>query len=369
MPMKVMRTPKSVDISITSRCNLNCVYCSHFTGPGDVNHDLPAGEWERFFEELRSCAVLSVILQGGEPFVRDDLSELIEGIVRNRMRFTILTNGTLITEENAGFIANTGRCDTVQVSIDGAVPDAHDAARGGGAFQKALSGLENLRKHGAPVSVRVTIHRHNVHCLREIAKFLLEDIGLPSFSTNSASYLGRCREHADDIRLTVDEQSYAMAALLELKHQYNGRITASAGPLANVMHWRDMERWRIDRRDEVAGKGYLSSCGGVFSKIAVRSDGVIVPCILMSHIELGRILKDDLKAVWQGHTKLRELRNRRKISLKEFDFCNECPYVSYCSGGCPAEAFNANGNEYHPNPDSCFRDFLLKGGAIPHDAH
>ena len=38
--MQVMKTPKSVDIEITNRCNLRCTYCSHFTSAGDVGLDL-----------------------------------------------------------------------------------------------------------------------------------------------------------------------------------------------------------------------------------------------------------------------------------------------------------------------------------------
>ena len=75
-------------------CNLRCLYCSHFSSAGDVESDLPAAEWTQFFEELNRCAVLDVTLCGGEPFLRKDLRELIESIVANRMRFSILTNGT-----------------------------------------------------------------------------------------------------------------------------------------------------------------------------------------------------------------------------------------------------------------------------------
>jgi MoaA/NifB/PqqE/SkfB family radical SAM enzyme len=39
--MQVMRTPKSMDLGITTRCNLRCEYCSHFSSAGDVGLDLP----------------------------------------------------------------------------------------------------------------------------------------------------------------------------------------------------------------------------------------------------------------------------------------------------------------------------------------
>jgi organic radical activating enzyme len=53
---------------------------------------------------------MNVTLQGGEPFYRKDLNELVGGIVENRMRFNILSNGTLITDEMAALLASTGRC-------------------------------------------------------------------------------------------------------------------------------------------------------------------------------------------------------------------------------------------------------------------
>ena len=68
--MKVMSTPRSVDLDITGNCNLRCTYCSHFDSPGDVKGDLPTGEWLRFFEELGRCAVMRVCLSGGEPFLQ-----------------------------------------------------------------------------------------------------------------------------------------------------------------------------------------------------------------------------------------------------------------------------------------------------------
>jgi len=108
MTMNLMKTPRTLELAITNRCNLRCTYCSHFTSAGDVNQDLSTDEWLQFFEELNRCAVMSLTLEGGEPFCRQDIYELIEGIVRNRMRFSILSNGTLITEDITSFLASTG---------------------------------------------------------------------------------------------------------------------------------------------------------------------------------------------------------------------------------------------------------------------
>jgi len=363
--MEVMKTPRSVDLSITHHCNLRCKYCSHFTSAGDVNQDLPREEWIRFLEELNDCAVMEVCLSGGEPFLRRDLRDLIKAIIRNRMRFRILSNGTLITDEMASFLASTRRCNGVQVSIDGSIPTTHDACRGEGNFLKAIQGIQHLLRYHLPATVRVTIHKHNVRDLEGIAQLLLEEIGLPQFSTNSASYMGLCRQNAEQVMLTPEERSLAMKVLLRLTQKYNGRIGANAGPLAEARSWLEMERARSGGRGPIPGRGFLTGCSGPMSKIAVRADGVMVPCDQMGHMELGRINHDDLREVWQNHPELKRLRERRNIALSDFKFCQGCDYTSYCTGNCPAIAYTLYGEENHPSPDSCLRRFLEAGGSLP----
>jgi SynChlorMet cassette radical SAM/SPASM protein ScmE len=360
-----MRTPRSVDLEITGRCNLRCKYCSHFTSGSDVEEDLPTAEWLKFFEELRDCAVMEVCLLGGEPFIREDFKELIAGIVQNKMRFSILTNGTLITDEMAAFLASTGRCNLIQVSIDGSMPITHDSFRGEGSFRRAVEGLKLLMKHQIPASVRVTIHRQNVRDLEKVSTLLLEEVGLPGFSTSSAGYLGLCRKNTQEVQLTVEERCLAMDALLKLTKKYEGRISAMAGPLAEARMWLDMERARSSGLRSLPDGGYLTSCGGPMTKLGVRADGAITPCAQLPGIELGRINRNALAEVWQGSEELNLFRGRSSIPLADFDFCRECEYVTFCRGGCPAVADSMVGSCYRPSPDSCYRRFLDAGGVLP----
>ncbi|MBW1896882.1 MAG: SynChlorMet cassette radical SAM/SPASM protein ScmE [Deltaproteobacteria bacterium] len=363
--MKVMSTPRSVDIDITNRCNLRCKYCYHFSGPGDVAEDLPKGEWLQFFEELNRCAIMNVTIAGGEPFLRHDLRELIEGVAENRMRFNILSNGTLITGDMAAFLSSTGRCDGVQVSIDGSKPETHDACRGKGNFHKAMDGIHCLQKHGVPVDVRVTVHRHNVRDLNGIATLLLDEVGLSGFSTNAASYMGLCRQNVEQVGLSTEDRTLAMDTLLRLNRKYNGRISANAGPLAEATMWPEMELAHRNGKEHLSDRGRLVACGCVMDKIAVRSDGVIVPCTMLSHIELGRINKDDFKEIWQNHPEMQKRRERQNIPLSNFEFCQGCEYINYCTGNCPGLAYTMTGEVNHPSPDACLRLFLEDGGRLP----
>jgi len=363
---KVMRTPRSLDIDITARCNLRCRYCYYFNNPAVDYRDLPTEEWLKFFDELGALGVMNVTLAGGEPFIREDLTTLLEGLVRNRMRFTLLSNGALIDDERAAFIARTGRCECVQISLDGSCAAVHDTCRGHGAFDGAVRGIRTLSRYSrVNVAVRVTIHRYNIDDLENIAHFLLEELGLSSFSTNSAGYLGTCRLNADDVMLTIAERQRAMATLLRLAEKYPNRISASAGPLAEGLTWRRMELARAQGKPAFYNGGRLTACGCPSSKISVRADGAIVLCAMLAHSELGRINHDSLAEIWQNSPALNQLRNRHTIPLTGFEFCAGCSYIPYCTGNCPGLAYTITGQVDHPSPDACLRRFLEEGGAIP----
>lgn len=361
---KVMRSPRSLSLEITSRCNLRCRYCYFFNNPVVEYRDLSTAEWLTFFDELGSLGVMKVTLAGGEPFIREDLPELVKGLVRNKMRFSLLSNGSLITDEIAAFIAGTGRCEYVQVSVDGSCAEVHDSCRGKGAFEGAIRGIRILQRHGIFVAVRVTIHRGNVHDLENTARFLLEELGLPDFGTNAAGYLGTCCVNADTVMLNLEERKVAMETLVRLAAKYNGRITANAGPLADGPMWRRMEEARAQGKPAFPNGGRLTACGCTNNKISVRADGVIVPCNMLAHIELGRINRDPLAEIWRNSPALNQIRNRPAIPLTKFEFCAGCEYIPYCTGNCPGLAYTLTGLVDHPSPDACLRRFLQEGGSL-----
>lgn len=365
MPLaEVMRSPRSVEISITSKCNLRCKYCHFFDRPGINYIDLPSAEWLKFFEELGKLAVMNVRITGGEPFLRSDLDTILKGIVHNHMRFRILSNGSLINDVIAGFIKGTRRCDYIQISLDGSCAKIHDASRGLGSFEGAVSGIKTLQRHGIPVRVRVTISHHNVHDLDNIARFLLHDLRLSGFSTDSTCYLGSCRKHADEIRLTVEDRMMAMATLLKLSDQYPGKIYATGGPLFEARFWKKMDEAWLQEAPAFKEGGHLNACSGSSIIINVRSDGTITPCQLLSHLDLGRINHDSLSEVWLNSPVLNNMRSRCR-SLADFEFCQGCDYIPYCPGNCPVSAYSMTGELDHPSPDNCLRVFLRDGGKLP----
>lgn len=364
-PADVPPRPRSLDISLTGRCNLRCRYCFYSEAMAALS-DLPTGRWQAFFAELGQLAVQRVTLSGGEVFTRSDLFLLIDALIEHRMRYTLLTNGTLLTEQTVAAFEQGKRrlrLDSIQVSMDGSCAEIHNRSRPPDSFDRALRGLRLLQEAGLPVTVRVTVNHHNLHDLENIAALLLDELGLPSFSTNEAEQMGSARCPGQDVVLNEDERRCACATLAALNNRYDGRISAAAGPLALANHFADIEGRMARGETAMPGCGTLSSCGGVFSKMAVLHDGTMVPCNLMPTLRMGVIGIDSLHDAWLRHPVINEVRRRRQIPLRSLDTCRDCEYTGFCAGGCPASVMAKFSRLNVADPDGCFRRFRQTEGA------
>ena len=365
-PPGLMPSPRSVDIAITGRCNLHCKYCFYADEMVALS-DLPTERWLAFFEELGKLAVQRVTLTGGEAFTRPDLFQLIDGIIANRMRYSILSNGTLITEkvlEQFAVGKRRLRLDYIQISIDGSRAEIHNKSRPN-SFERALRGLRLLKEANFPVAVRVTVNRYNVDDLENIARLLLEDVGLSGFSTNEAFPMGSGRCSGESVILTRHQRQRAMDTLLALSERYDGRISAQAGPLALARQFAEIEARLARGETEMPGRGKLASCGGVFQKVDIQHDGTIVPCHLLPTLKMGVIGVDNLQEAWLHHPAINIVRQRRSIPIRSLPTCRDCPYAGFCNGGCPGTAMIQTGELNSRNPMSCYR---IHRGEDPYDS-
>ncbi len=359
--------PRDFDLSLTGKCNLDCAYC-FYADEMVGRDDLPAEKWLTFFDELKRFGTRSATLSGGEVFVRPDLWVLIDALIDSRMRYSILSNGTLITENILSeFEKNKRRqrLNSIQVSIDGSCAEVHDKSRGNGSFEKALRGLRLLKQAGFPVTVRVTVNRHNVDDLDNIARLLIDEIGLNGFGTNDAMPMGSGCNNQKTIALTLPQQMTAMKTLARLQAQYNGRITANAGPLARWHAYREMERARASGVKSRRWKmGFLTACGCVFNKLSVHHDGIITPCNILAKLTLGHINRDALTDIWKSHPVLQALKDRRAIPMNAVTGCADCQWTDYCNGGCPGLAYEMTGDFNQANPKDCYRQFKAQAVAF-----
>ncbi len=363
----VPSAPVQIDASITGRCNLKCRYC-FYSDSMEKAADLPTESWLDLFSEFGSIGVRRVCLSGGEPFVRSDLFTLIDSIIENKMRYSILTNGTLIDETALARFSEGKRrirLDSIQISIDGSRAEIHDKSRPPRSFDKAIEVLRLLKKEGFPVTTRVTINRHNVGDLENIAALLIDDVGLNGFSTNEADFQGSARCPGQDIVLTTDERKQAMAALVAMNERYGGRIGAQAGPLSRAREMADISKRISAGETAKKGRGTLCSCGGVFTKMAVLHDGTFTPCNMLTDLTMGRFNEISLEKAWQTHPNINLVRERRKIPLGTLEECSDCEYAGFCTGGCPGTVMAKTGKLNSIDPLSCYKRYLEDEASPP----
>lgn len=68
---------RSADIHVTSHCNLNCAGCYSFEEGRNSRHDLSTEDIKKILNNLASSGITTLTILGGEPFVRDDIVEIM----------------------------------------------------------------------------------------------------------------------------------------------------------------------------------------------------------------------------------------------------------------------------------------------------
>lgn len=122
------RPLRDLRISVTDRCNFRCAYCMPKSAFGRDHRFLPQPDLLSFEEILRlarqfvSLGVRKIRLTGGEPLLRKNLEQLIEGLAAIRtpdgqeLDLTLTTNGSLLSRK-AQSLRDAG-LKRVTVSLD-----------------------------------------------------------------------------------------------------------------------------------------------------------------------------------------------------------------------------------------------------------
>ena len=133
-------------------CNLECRHCLNASGPHDpwLRPMAPAAV-RRAIAEGERLGVKEIYFTGGEPFLHRELVPLLECALAAAPT-TVLTNGTMITEEvgdGLRAVADSARYSLeIRISLDDVAPALNDAVRGAGAFEQAVRAIRILDARG-----------------------------------------------------------------------------------------------------------------------------------------------------------------------------------------------------------------------------
>ena len=171
--------PSVIQLPITNKCNMDCVMCGVHNHINDL--DIFANDYQQILEDELFKNVHTVGINGGEPFLKSDLVECIEKIIKALPRLKnmyIITNGYLtdIIEDKLFQIKKLcnkrGVFLSVSISVDG-VGDLQDFHRGlKGAFYRCDKTCDILKYRKKELADRIgiicTITRHNIARINEV---------------------------------------------------------------------------------------------------------------------------------------------------------------------------------------------------------
>ncbi|WP_144903226.1 GTP 3',8-cyclase MoaA [Halobellus captivus] len=176
------REVSGVRVSLTDRCNFDCVYC-HNEGLGDTrgpmdpqDDEMSADDVVRFLEVVSEFGVRKVKFTGGEPMLRDDLEEIIER-TPGSMEVSLTTNGTFLPGR-AEALKEAG-LERVNVSQDALDPDAFAEITKSGAYDKVIEGVEAALDAGLdPVKLNMVVFEHTAGYVEGMVDHVAENSGL-----------------------------------------------------------------------------------------------------------------------------------------------------------------------------------------------
>ena len=106
----------SLRITLTNRCNVNCLYWHH-DGMVHTKDEMTPDEVYRICKIAKKIGVRKIRLSGGEPLIRKDITEIVQKISSLDFEdISLTTNGTYL-EEYAKDLKDAG-LDRVNVSLD-----------------------------------------------------------------------------------------------------------------------------------------------------------------------------------------------------------------------------------------------------------
>jgi MoaA/NifB/PqqE/SkfB family radical SAM enzyme len=143
--------PNYAIVYVDGRCNMHCGFCIHAAMDARKSGRISPADWGNVFKKAKS--LLHLTITGGEPFVRNDLTEIISEIIINSgvPRVSIKTNGFYlkrIKEYVPTLIKKYPNTEfTLSISLDGP-KFIHDKVRNfKGAYDSVINTVNEMKKY------------------------------------------------------------------------------------------------------------------------------------------------------------------------------------------------------------------------------
>ena len=325
---------------VGSYCNMSCSYCYylHAENLQDLSRRTMTEETLeqliRSYCETCSSDVLSITWHGGEPtlagldFYRKAMSLEKKYLPAGKTFWNSLqTNGLLIDDAWCSFLKE--HHFDVGVSIDGTrfVHDTYRNDRGGeDTYQRALSAVERLKKHGIRPDLLCTVTRETAENAKSVYR------SLRSLDTGWIQFIPIVRRDTDE-NVTEDSVTPDLYGKF-LKTVFREWFFHDLGRI-NIQLFAETALTLSGKPSNVCWM--QKTCGNV---IVCEQDGSLYACdhfVRQSH-RIGSLAEGMEKAVSSPFQTAFGLAKEKTLSAR----CRSCPYLEQCRGCCPKDRFLIN---------------------------
>jgi len=290
-------------LHVTSRCNLNCEGCYSYEQKRNEMIDLPILDIKNILDKLAAVNIKNLILSGGEPFLRDDITEILKYAKEelNIKSLYCITNGMFPAENYLNVSKYT---DRIIFSLDG-VDEESSTIRSGGVHKHVVDNIKILKSMKIMVALIFTLHSKNLKIYKQMGDFAKE-LGIPF--NYSLLAVNRRHEHPSELRFTKNDYNYLHDII---KNESNPNI---------------------DDSSLKQGLCCKLSCGAGKTMLGIGSDGGVYPCHMFIYNDdflIGSALNDDIHNILGSKVNKFSL-----LDVENIPFCEGCEVKYLCGSGC-----------------------------------
>lgn len=232
--------PKSLVWELTGRCELHCPFCFG-SYPQRFDRELSREERRALAGELAEARLFGINLSGGEPFLCEDLPDLVATFREGDIPVNIVTSGFHLTEEVARRILRHPEL-ALCFSIDAPDESLHDELRGrAGAFRRALESMALVRSigssaaasegqdlHSPALLVECVVCNRNLERVEEMIPFC-EELGVVHLRVQPMVNIGRGGA-ASALALSAQQLQSLQARVLAARDRMHAEVKAGRRP-------------------------------------------------------------------------------------------------------------------------------------------
>jgi len=293
---------------------------------------------DKLVEEIAGLKPGWVIIEGGEPLLREDLFHLLKLMRQRHLEVHLITNGLLLTPQIMAALKQSGT--RVMISIDGASPETYESIRQGSDFDQVLQAARSCAKQGLLEAINFTILKDNYTEIPGILE-LAASIGAPK-----VTFIGLkpCHNYPEELLSPIE---YGEA--IELTCQA-AQKTGVDFFFDEPFFWATVKDRGLMARMPAEGAGIVatSTTACAFGDyLFIEPNGEVKPCSF-AQLVLGNVNDKPLDQIW-SEARSSPLVQKIKDPKTKTGYCQSCPYLEDCKG-CRSRTFALTGDWFASDP-------------------